>query len=239
MALDPSCPSTHFHIALALTRLGPAKDLNAAVSHARSAVVGNPKEIRYWHLLGLLLTGLEEWKNAREVLLEGMRIAEEEELAEQSLVSSGVSTATKLNGSRVSVPGTSKANDEKDISTSSPSSNGGSEDNADFLTLDALSLPPAATLLRPAPDYPPPTRHERFEYALQIRLTLLALIEHVDGAENAGNCWLEVFVWVAGRKGLGEERKRINSFFEIFSFFIQLFKGVLRLWSPLPRTRLF
>lgn len=200
LLLDPSCPSTHFHLALTLTRPGPGRDLNTAVAHARSAVVGDPKEIRYWHLLGLLLTATEEWKSAQEVLLEGMRIAEEEELLEQPLPSTGGSPG-KINGS-----GTSEISNGKDASPSS-SSNGTSQDDTAFLALDAYSLPPAATFLQLAPDYPPPTRHERFEYALQIRLTLLALIEHVEGAENAGDGWLEVFVWVAGRKGLGEERE--------------------------------
>ncbi|GJJ14235.1 hypothetical protein Clacol_008498 [Clathrus columnatus] len=208
LTLDPSSPSTHFHLALALTRPGPAKDLTAAISHARSAVVADPKEIRYWHLLGLLLTGTEEWKKAREVLLEGMRIAEEEEeIIEQSLAFSGSSTA-KTNGSRASVAETYKPNSGKEVPASpSPNSNDNIEDEVNFLPLDAISLPPASTFLRSAPDYPPPTRHERFEYALQIRLTLLALIEHVDGAENAGDGWLDVFIWVAGRKGLGEERR--------------------------------
>lgn len=190
-----SVPSTHFHLALALARPGPSRDLAAAVASAREAVEGDPKEIRHWHLLGLLLAATEDWKTARGVLQAGADIGDRDEPdgSEDATAGAGGIVDDHPNGHAV----------PKGV-------NGGCDSHTSLgylLPESALRLPHGATLQRPVPDYPPPTQHEQFEHALQLRLTQLALIEHVDGPENAGNKWVEVFSWVAERKGLGEERE--------------------------------
>ena len=60
---------------------------------------------------------------------------------------------------------------------------------------DATVIPPSATLLHSLGDRPRPSRQESFEYALQMRMTQLALTEFVEGAEGVGEKWLEVFHW--------------------------------------------
>ncbi|KIJ47909.1 hypothetical protein M422DRAFT_45616 [Sphaerobolus stellatus SS14] len=192
LKLHPT-PSTHFHLALASSRAGQTRDLSAAIASAKEAVAGSPQETRYWHLLGLLLAAVEEWKDAKYALACGAKIGDEED-----------------NGGEELKSGANSVNDHtQDDSSNRSQSTGDPGDGFSRSLLDeyALRLPAASGLLQPLPDYPPPTRHERFEHALQLRLTQLALIEHVDGPENAGTKWLEVFSWVAARKGLGEERR--------------------------------
>ena len=77
-----------------------------------------------------------------------------------------------------------------------------------ILDKDCRALPPAATLLQPIPDYPSPSRQDMFEYAMQLRMTQLAVAEHVEGAEGAGLRWVEVFGWVADRKGVVTEQRK-------------------------------
>ncbi|KAF8582936.1 hypothetical protein K439DRAFT_1634845 [Ramaria rubella] len=196
LALHPS-PSTSFHLALALARPGPARDLPAAIASARDAVEGDPREIRYWHLLGLLSSAVEDWKGARAVLEIGAGIdeAEEEREGEDSVLENGNEDE---NGNE----------NENEHTLGLETDNQACIVRSTLLSPDATCLPSTSALRRPVPDYPPPTRHERFEHALQLRFTQLALIEHVDGPENASEIWLEVFGWVAARKGLGEESER-------------------------------
>ena len=66
---------------------------------------------------------------------------------------------------------------------------------------NALRIPPAVTLLRPLPPYPPPGRDARFEQALQLRMTQVVLVERVEGAESASRKWVELFAWYAQRTG--------------------------------------
>jgi hypothetical protein len=74
------------------------------------------------------------------------------------------------------------------------------ESPSTLLSRDATSIPEAASLLKPLPDHPPPSRRELFEQALQLRMTQLALTEHAEGSEGAVEKWLEVFSWVATQK---------------------------------------
>jgi hypothetical protein len=62
-------------------------------------------------------------------------------------------------------------------------------------------IPSASTLLLPLPDHPPPSTHVLFEQGLQIRMTLLALVEKVEGEEGASERMRDVFAWVAERRG--------------------------------------
>lgn len=63
--------SGHVHLALSFARPSPVRDLSLAIENAGLAVEGDPKEIRYWHLLGLLLAATEQWKAAGEILERG------------------------------------------------------------------------------------------------------------------------------------------------------------------------
>lgn len=191
LALHPT-PSTHFHLALALARPGPSRDLQNAVSCAREAVEGDPKEMRYWHLLGLLLAATEDWKGAKAILEFGAEVGDGDEADASEGQGGSESLGDNPNG-HVAKEDVTSGHDSHVCLLGS------------LLKGDSVQLPAAATIQLLTPDYPPPTRHERFEHALQLRLTQLALIEHVDGPENAGEKWVEVFSWVAARKGLGEE----------------------------------
>ena len=179
----PSAPA-YYHLALALSRAGPSRDIPLAIEHARSAVEQDSREIRYWHLLGLLLVAMDDWKKAKAVLEYGAGISEERAGDEGlSLTPNGDVPGTP-NGKIEGLPQT-------DLSFMSPTT---------LLSRDATGIPTAASLLKPLPDHPPPSRRELFEQALHLRMTQLALIEHAEGPEGAAEKWLEVFSWVATQR---------------------------------------
>ncbi|KAJ7079363.1 hypothetical protein C8R43DRAFT_1177712 [Mycena crocata] len=195
-------PSGYYHLALSFARPGPVHDLEQATLNAGLAVEGDPKEIRYWHLLGLLLAASEQWKAAEEILDQGAQIGEtplEEEANgggnPELLMANGngtkgraidglpVADVTHVPMKRASIPPEQPA-------------------PAYILNNPELVMPPAADLLLPVADHAAPSRQELFEYSLQLRMTQVALIEHVEGAEGAAEKWLEVFQWIAERRGL-------------------------------------
>lgn len=183
----PSAPA-HYHLALALSRAGPSRNIPLAIGHARSAVEQDSGEIRHWHLLGLLLVATDDWKKAKAVLEYGAGISEER-VGDEGLpqTPNGDAPGTP-NGKIEGLPPT-------DVSFM-PSS----ESPTTLLSQDATGIPAAASLLKPLPDHPPPSRRELFEQALQLRMTQLALTEHADGPEGAAEKWIEVFSWVASQK---------------------------------------
>ena len=69
-------PSAYFHLALSLVRPGPLQNLKLGIEYAALALEGDPKEVRYWHLLGLLLAATEQWKAASEILERGAELWE-------------------------------------------------------------------------------------------------------------------------------------------------------------------
>jgi hypothetical protein len=71
-----------------------------------------------------------------------------------------------------------------------------------ILEEDVLKIPPAAGLFKSILKVPIPSEHNVFEYSLQLRLTQVALTEVREGAEGAEQLWLEVFAWIAEKKGL-------------------------------------
>ena len=178
--------SAHYHLALALSRAGPSRDIPLAIEHARAAVEQDSREIRHWHLLGLLLVGTDDWKKAKAVLEYG---AEVSEAGDEGLpqTPNGDAPGTP-NGKAEGLPPT----DVPFIPIS--------ESSLTLLSQDATSIPSAASLLKPLPDHPSPSRREFFEQALQLRMTQLALTEHAEGPEGAAEKWLEVFLWVATQK---------------------------------------
>lgn len=175
----------------------------AAIEHARAAVEADTTEIRHWHLLGLLLASTGDWKNAKSVLELGINMAEAELSEDERSVKSppnGAANGAANGGLSVRDYGDT---DETPTQSSmpTPTVNGHAEipnpvaQTQSILPPDAKEVPPSATLLQPTGDRPLSTRQERFEHALQARMTQLALTEFVEGAEAVGDKWLEVFLW--------------------------------------------
>jgi hypothetical protein len=189
-------PSSHYHLALSFARPGPAYDLEQATLNAGLAVEGDPKEIRYWHLIGLLLAASEQWKAAEEILERGAEIGEPAQEDEPT----GNGNPELLTDGRPidGLPNSDTPHPVlKRMSVPPPPP-------APIYLLDKpeLSMPPATDLLLPVADHAAPSRQELFEYSLQLRMTQVALIEHVEGAEGAETKWLEVFQWIAERRGV-------------------------------------
>ncbi|KAJ6632489.1 hypothetical protein B0H10DRAFT_1977554 [Mycena sp. CBHHK59/15] len=195
-------PASYYHLALSFARPGPAHDLEQATLNAGLAAEGEPKEIRYWHLIGLLLAATEQWKAAEEILEQGADIGEavtEDELA--SANGNGNPDLLMVNGSVRTIDGLPNADSSHPVMkrASVPP-----EPPAPVYLLERpeLGMPPAAGLLLPPLDHAAPSRQELFEYSLQLRMTQVALIEHVEGAEGAAEKWLEVFQWIAEKRGV-------------------------------------
>ncbi|KAJ7749067.1 hypothetical protein DFH07DRAFT_829576 [Mycena maculata] len=194
-------PSGYYHLALSFARPGPAYDLDQAILNAGLAVEGDSKEIRYWHLVGLLLAASEQWKAAEEILEQGAEIGEttrEDELTNGSgnpelLMANGNGTNGRTIDGLPTANATHPAMKRASVPLESP---------APAFLLREPQMPPAADLLLPVGDHPAPSRQELFEYSLQLRMTQVALIEYVEGAEGAAEKWLEVFHWIAERRGI-------------------------------------
>ncbi|KAH9027295.1 hypothetical protein EDB84DRAFT_1272726 [Lactarius hengduanensis] len=203
--------SAHFHLALALYRPIPGRDLARAVENARIAVELEPDNVRYWHLLGLLLAAFEDWRGAREVLEAGATLDDQSWAAEQTppLASDNLDTST-ISTQRDGSTGTSSTDNTTPtqpepslFSEAGSTSTERQHERETILDGQAHTLPSPAELLRPLPDHPPPTITERFEHALQLRMTQLALTELIEGPEVTEEKWPEVFQWFAKR---GPER---------------------------------
>ena len=183
----PSAPA-YYHLALALSRAGPSRNIPLAIEHARSAVEQDSREIRHWHLLGLLLVATDDWKKAKAVLEYGAGVSEERAGDEGLPQTPSGDTPGTPNGKIEGLPPT----EPPFVSVLEPSST--------LIGRDTTSIPAASSLLQPLPDHPPPSRRELFEQALHLRMTQLALVEHAEGPESAVEKWLEVFAWVASQK---------------------------------------
>lgn len=179
--LDTESADIYFHLAIALLWAGPARDIDGAVGAAKHAVELEPTEVRYWHLLGLALSANGENVQAREVLIIG-------EGMEQTEDSDTLADATGTETPNANTTGL-------DVRTESPSV-------ADsLLPVSATRVPVPTTMLLPLPDHPLPSKHERFEYALQLRMTLMTLVELMDGGDSAAQKWVDAFAWFAERGG--------------------------------------
>lgn len=159
-------------------------------------------------MLGLLLAAVERWDAAKGALDHGAAIGEcEEEEKNVDRVAGG-----DTNGSAVHTEGlTNGQHDNSEKRKSTISTKGNSRPPKPplaLLDIDATDIPPATSLLRPLPDHPPPSTLDTFEQALQLRMTQVALAEYVEGPEGAGDKWVEVFSWIAERKGLVSDRSR-------------------------------
>ena len=206
---QPSASAYH-HLALALCKPIPSRDLGRAIETARVAVELEPDNIRYWHLLGLLLAASEDWRGAREVLEAGATLDDQAWAAEQTSSPANdlhdSMTIGKETSSTASVTATgyasptrpelpSPASEETSTVTERPI------EREIILDVHQHTLPSVAELLQPLPDHPPLSETERFEHALQLRMTQLSLTELTEGPEGTEEKWIEIFQWFAKRKG--------------------------------------
>ncbi|KAF7986875.1 hypothetical protein HWV62_12618 [Athelia sp. TMB] len=193
-----------WHLAVALARgtgdggkgeKGVERDLERAVAAATRAVEawgdgnGSDGDVRYWHLLGLLLSAQGKWAQARGVLevaaalgpLDADGAETEDDL--EALPTNGHANG---NGNAVQQPTTQPDTVPEPL-----------------LPLGARAIPPAHTLLLPLPDHPRASRQDAFARALQLRMSQVALLEAIEGPEGAAVGWVSVFGWVAKRNGNG------------------------------------
>ena len=210
-----------YHLSLSFATRGPHDNPEKAIEWAAVAVELNSQDVRYWHLLGILLTKQEKWKEALEILengaaLDGMDemadsaaalLAESEDPAEETVtvtqsetetVSAVTTTTTAQVPSLTPKAHPSGKNDMANGSATQPSSEG-----AIFaLPSTSLEIPPAATLFRPELwSMFPPTKQELFEYHLQLRMTQATVVEALSGPEGAEVYWVDVFSWVSEKRG--------------------------------------
>lgn len=182
-------------------------------------------EVRYWHLLGLLLSATEKWKQAAAVLEHGAdlddaspdeaeqddaktihaALDEEPSPAQSFLASTAESSQTtpkaQANGVATHYLENGNGNPAEELSEIlSPSL-------SYVLEESATEIPPASTLLRPTLSNRHLAKHEAFEVSLQLRMTQAALTEVMEGPEGAELKWVEVFAWIADKKKLGHDRK--------------------------------
>jgi len=166
----------------------------------------DPKEIRYWHLLGLLLTAQERWKEAAEILERGAELDKEasgelEDEDDKGGTDSGVEEECSM-----------AANQSPTIEPPSPRPVRAQLFPA-YRTAYALgktdtTIPPASGLLRSMLEKNPPSKKDVYEYSLQLRMTQVALAEVVNGPEGAEEKWVDVFSWIAGKKGILQSSDR-------------------------------
>ncbi|KAF8173314.1 hypothetical protein BJ912DRAFT_1024889 [Pholiota molesta] len=262
-------PSAYYHLALSFARRIPSSSdvpptvihsskstpeetrpvdpykhthsLTRALECAGLAVEGRPADVRYWHLLGLLLSAQENWAGAREVLERGAALDffdadEEVNAGESQHASSGtednesedseeeeenagtgdgfvVLGANGTDRQRQVPNGSASVPKRKRRSTIVPNGNGGAgtvtsaPTGITVLHPSETSLPPASTILTYL--HPTPTQRTEavlFERHLQLRMTQVALMEVMNGAEGAEEGWLEVFAWTAERRPVGERK---------------------------------
>ncbi|KAF9467554.1 hypothetical protein BDZ94DRAFT_1155674 [Collybia nuda] len=232
-------PSAYFHLALSFARPGPYQDLTSAIENAGSAVEGDATEIRYWHLLGLLLAAKEQWKAANEILERGAELSEiDQDGGDDNNGSDSASTnnggtletdaqtlrvppSAFTNGSSVQTNGAEKVstNSDKDPYPSTDAPNGVSNyDRSESITptpeskpplhlleKDMAEIPSPSQLLNPVADHLEPSQQEIFEYALQLRMSQVTLTETMEGPEGSELGWLDIFSWIAEKKGAASE----------------------------------
>ncbi|KAG2119459.1 hypothetical protein DEU56DRAFT_120881 [Suillus clintonianus] len=208
-------PAAHHQLAIVLSLPGSSQNMDEAIISARAAVEEEAEEIRHWHLLGLLLSANGEWQKAVGVLNVGADLDESTQDMESPARLDAENTADDIvekapmtddiqakdfefDHQHAQVNGHSKLPDAH-----LPSNDADSPRSGHKMLLDthATTLPPSATLLRPLPDHPFPSPHDTFDYALQLRMTQMALAEHIEGPEGAEGRWVNVFAWISERKG--------------------------------------
>ncbi|KAJ3560060.1 hypothetical protein NP233_g11081 [Leucocoprinus birnbaumii] len=215
--------SGYFHLAISFARSGgPWRDLDKAIESAGLALEADPKEIRYWHLLGLLLSAKEKWREAVEILERGAELDREvsgeltddegddgnEDDDDEAQQNGGLKPETiGLNGHTVPPPSEQSDIIHSTISPPSPPQAPKAKlypayKYAYVLSPNESTFPPASSLIRSMLEKSPPSKRDVYEYSLQLRMTQVALNEVVEGPEGAECKWVEVFAWIAEKKGV-------------------------------------
>jgi hypothetical protein len=231
LAIFPTAEAYH-HLATLYTRPGTDHSLDRAEEAVAKAVELDPSEVRSWHLLGLVLTAKGEGKKARGVLEVAAAVAESGMGGASGPGEAGAGPESTVDGVRSKdyAPTNSNGNtthtSEVDglppstpVSHSRAASSSGdtSEEEKALLPFDALRIPHASLLLDPSPSAPPRSASERLADATQVRMTQLVLVEQIEGGENVGEGWRDVFGWfaakstfVSGRMGAGGTGTSVN-----------------------------
>lgn len=196
VALNPESADAYYHLAVALLQAGPTRDLDACISAAKHAVELESNEIRYWHLLGLALSAAGQFKQVLDVLAIGEAVEPDEDSVDAPVEVPPTDTSPSASGA-TSSPSGDAANVASDGEIRSESSQG----LQTLLSASDSKAPSATSMLLPIPDHPPPSKEDIFEYGLQLRITILAIVELTDGAETASGRWVDVFAWFAERGG--------------------------------------
>lgn len=197
VAVNPDSADAYYHLAVALLQSGPTRDLSACISAAKHAVELESNEIRYWHLLGLALSATGEFKQALEVLGIGEAVEPDDDGVDAPVEPSPADTSTPASTSTSTSTSATTPAEVTDGEMRSESPQG----LQTLLSLSAKAAPPPTSMLLPIPEHPHPSKEDLFEYGLQLRITMLSLVELADGAENASLKWVEVFAWFAERGG--------------------------------------
>ncbi|KAH8813731.1 hypothetical protein DL96DRAFT_1757706 [Flagelloscypha sp. PMI_526] len=214
LSAQPSIDSPQNGMANGSAQLDESDPLEKALEAASSALSLGPTEVRNWHLLGLILGMMERWPDAKDILERGC------ELGEVDLEGGDTESVGTVKGGSsgdrdgmvierpapppvVTIDGlpptpVEEEEEEQDKSVLKM-------EEVRLLTLpekegELLQLPALPDLVFDLEkDYFPPGQMDKFAYALQVRLSLGAVVEQMDGAEGAVEYWVPVFAWVADR----------------------------------------
>jgi hypothetical protein len=161
---------------------------------ARQAVELAPRDVRGWHLLGLLLTATEDWAGARTVIEIGMANAEEvqDEPAREATGTSGgddgvVVKDFGVDQVRSASPQGIPAQPLPHLPPIVPSTGVLPPSSSLHTVFDRVGTEPDAN----------PSKLRMFAAATQIRLTHMAIVERIEGPDGAAGMWPAVFAWYA------------------------------------------
>ncbi|KAG9082786.1 hypothetical protein FRC06_004860, partial [Ceratobasidium sp. 370] len=193
--LDPTSADTFYHLAFIQAEARATSD---AVLSARQAVERAPRDVRGWHLLGLLLTAMEDWAGAKVVIELGIANAEELRTDPQGEEGAGQQRSAPDDGvvAKDFGIGTVRSSSPQGV----PSSEFNPPHHAPSIVPSNGILPASRALHvlfgRTDPDASP-SRMRAFAAATQIRLTEMAIVERIEGPDGAAGMWPAVFAWYA------------------------------------------
>ncbi len=211
-----ACPaSAHFQLAIVQAA---QRSIDNAILSARQALELAPKERRAWHLLALLLTAKEEWSNAKQLIdICLLETAEEDrDPASPPIIVNQDGLGAQENASL------------------------GLEGDGDP---GALISEPMRTLIEPRSDQipypytllagmsiaPPTSRHERFEASISLLLTQIAIIEKLEGADNANERLQELFTYFSSHSPSGtvpSSRSKLELTYSVLMVIQLSFRGI-------------
>ena len=197
----------YFYLSLSFARAGLLQDLQQAIFYAGQAIENDSSEVRYWHLLGILLSAAEQWKAAAEILERGAALDDVEGPApeDDGVVVDNFQVDQKPPVRMKDYGLLSSDADSSAASTVrpedwSPTPTRMHKEEVYLLDGNAQRVPSSSNLLGSIVDRCWPLCMEIFEYSLQLRLTQVAITEAMEGPEGAEQKWVEVFAWIAAKK---------------------------------------